>query len=71
MSPSEDPRELRRLDEDRVRGEHEARQVCRCVWARRGACVVVRVQEPLVRHEEIPSTLAESFRRSFIPASSP
>jgi hypothetical protein len=50
MSPSEDPRELRRLDEDRVRGEHEARQVCRCVGARRGACVVVRVQEPLVRH---------------------
>jgi hypothetical protein len=50
MSPGEHAGELGRLREDRVRSEHEARQVGWDIGARRRAGVVVAVQESIIIH---------------------
>src|SRR5262245_6502915 len=53
MSPSEYPRELRRIGEDSVGGHHEAREIRRHVGARPRARVEVGVQEPFRGHDSI------------------
>src|SRR5215475_4652456 len=53
MSVGEDPGELGRLAEDRVRREHEASEVGRDVRIGWRARVVVAVQESLVVHAQI------------------
>src|SRR6476660_3232394 len=51
MGLSKDPGELCRLGEDRIDGKPEARELRGNVGARRGARVVVPVQEPLGGHD--------------------
>jgi hypothetical protein len=61
MSPSEYPGELCRVAKDRVGRQHEACEVRWNIRARRGARIVVRVQEPVGGHEAGPSVLIDAF----------